>query len=502
MKLFTTEQIRTWDQYTIQHEPILSIDLMERAAKVLTEEILQLFPHLHHFAIFCGPGNNGGDGLAIARLLHEQNKSVVVWIVNPNDSFSPDAQINLNRLPKEIIIHYYSKEHTIHLNDNTCIVDAIFGSGIRNEPEGIFFDCIQQLNKLPNFKIAIDVPSGLSGEDNRHLKSQPAVIQAQHTIAIQQPRLSFFFAENEKYVGQWSVVSIGLHPEYYENTETAYHLIEKKMVAGIIKPRSRFSHKGTFGHALLASGSIGKTGAAVLSAKACLRSGVGLLTVFIPKQSNLILQTAVPEAMTLLSDEEHHLYGRIRDVEKYAAVGIGPGIGQHADTTLVVKQLIHEYHSPIVFDADALNILAEHKTWMEFLPQGSILTPHPGEFDRLFGKHTSGYERLMTQMAMSKRYGIYIVLKGAYTSVSTPGGNVYFNSTGNPGMATGGSGDVLTGILTGLLAQHYTPLQSCILGVYVHGLAADISLQHQSHESLIASDIIEHLGLSFQRIAD
>lgn len=502
MKLFTTEQIRDWDQYTIQQEPIPSIDLMERAAKALSQEILQLFPHLHHYAIFCGPGNNGGDGFAIARLLHEQNKSVVVWIVNPKDSFSTEAEINLNRLPKEVIIHYYSTEHSIHLNEKTCIIDAIFGSGIRNEPEGIFADCIQQLNTLPNFKIAIDVPSGLSGENNRHLKAHPSVIQAHHTIAIQQPRLSFFFAENEKFVGQWSVVSIGLHPEYYENTETAYHLIDKKMVGGIIKPRSRFSHKGTFGHALLAAGSLGKTGAAVLSAKACLRSGVGLLTMYIPKHSNSILQATVPEAMTILSDEEHHLYGRIREVEKYAAIGIGPGIGQHADTTSVVKQLIHEYHSPMVFDADALNILAEQKTWLEFLPQGSILTPHPGEFDRLFGKHSSGSERFLTQINQSKRYGVYIVLKGAYTAISTPNGNVFFNSTGNPGMATGGSGDVLTGVITGLLAQHYSPLEACILGVYIHGLAGDISLQHQSPESLIASDIIEHLGIAFQQIAD
>ncbi|MCX7744989.1 MAG: NAD(P)H-hydrate dehydratase [Flavobacteriales bacterium] len=502
MKLFTTEQIRTWDQYTIQHEPILSIDLMERAAKALCKEIMQRFPHLHQFAIFCGPGNNGGDGMAIARMLLEQNKKIEVWIVNSKDTFSVDAKTNLDRLPNEIIIHHYSSEQSIQLNEHTCIVDAIFGSGIHKEPEGIYADCIQQLNKLPNFKIAIDVPSGLSGEDNRHIKSHSAVTQAHHTIAIQQPRISFFMAENEKFVGQWSVVNIGLHPEYYAQTTSSYFFIDKDLIHGILHTRSRFSHKGTFGHALLAAGSLGKTGAAVLSARACLRSGVGLLTVYIPRHSNPILQTAVPEAMTLLSAEDEHLDGRIRDVEKYAAIGIGPGIGQHADTTSVVKQLIHEYHSPIVFDADALNILAEHKTWLEFLPQGSILTPHPGEFDRLFGKHTHGYDRLLTQLAMSKRYGIYIVLKGAYSSVSTPGGNVYFNSTGNPGMATGGSGDVLTGILTGLLAQHYTPLQACILGVYVHGLAGDISLQHQSPESLIASDIINHLGLAFQQIVE
>lgn len=500
MKVFTTEQIRAWDQYTIRHEPVASIDLMERAGSKITKEILLKFPFFEQFAIFCGPGNNGGDGLVIARLLHKQNKNVKVWLVNPKDSFSPDAQTNLNRLPDEVERHEFSIQQEIQLPSNCCIIDAIFGSGIHQEPEGLFAACIQQINKLPNLKISIDIPSGLSGEDNSHLKNNPAVVHAHHTIAIQQPRLSFFMAENEKFIGNWSVVDIGLHHTYYLETTTPYALCDDNLIFGIHKTRHRFSHKGTFGHALLAAGSLGKTGAAELSAKACLRSGAGLVSVYIPRHSNTILQTAVPEAMTILSEHEEHLDGRIRNTEKYAAIGIGPGIGTHTDTVSVMKQLIHEYHQPIVFDADALNILAENKTWLEFLPQDSLLTPHPGEFDRLFGKHTKGFDRLLTQTAMSKRYGIFIVLKGAYTSISTPGGNVFFNPTGNPGMATGGSGDVLTGILTGLLAQGYTPLETCLLGVYVHGLAGDISLQHQSPESLIASDIIDHLGLAFQQI--
>ncbi len=502
MKLFTTEQIRAWDQYTIQHEPIASVDLMERAGLKITTEILHLYPLQEQFAVFCGPGNNGGDGLVIARLLHERNKHVEVWLVNLNNKLSPDATINLQRLPSSILIHSFSEKQTITLSPDTCIIDAIFGSGIREEPQGIFADCIQQLNKLPNLKIAIDIPSGLSGEDNNHLKNNPAVIQANHTVAIQQPRLSFFMAENEHYIGNWTVVDIGLHYTYYQQTTTPYELCDERLISGIHKARHRFSHKGTYGHALIAAGSLGKTGAAVLSARACLRSGVGLLSVYIPKHSNPILQTAVPEAMTLLSEHEELLDGRIRNTEKYAAIGIGPGIGLHTDTASVLKQLIHEYHYPMVFDADALNILSEHKTWLEFLPQGSVLTPHPGEFDRLFGKHIQAYDRLLTQIAMSKRYGLYIVLKGAYTSVSTPGGNVYFNPTGNPGMATGGSGDVLTGILIGLLAQGYTPLEACLLGVYVHGLAGDLALHDQSPESLIASDIIDQLGLAFQKISD
>lgn len=502
MKLFTTEQIRAWDQYTIQHEPVASVDLMERAGVAITEEILIQYPFQEQFAVFFGPGNNGGDGLVIARLLHERNKKVEVWLVNPKDTFSPDAQTNLNRLPDEIKRHSFSIQQEIQLPNTCCIIDAIFGSGIRQEPEGLFAACIQQLNKLPNLKIAIDIPSGLSGEDNSHLKNNPAVVHAHHTMAIQQPRLSFFMAENEQFIGNWSVVDIGLHHTYYQENTTPYTLCDDVFISGIHKARHRFSHKGTYGHALLAAGSLGKTGAAVLSSRACLRSGTGLLSVYIPRHSNPILQTAVPEAMTILSEHAEHLDERIQNTEKYAAIGIGPGIGMHADTVSVMKQLIHEYNYPIVFDADALNILAEHKTWLEFLPQGSILTPHPGEFDRLFGKHTQGYDRLLTQTAMSKRYGLYIVLKGAYTSVSTPAGNVYFNPTGNPGMATGGSGDVLTGILTGLLAQGYTPLEACLLGVYVHGLAGDISLEHQSPESLIASDIIEHLGLAFQQLID
>jgi NAD(P)H-hydrate epimerase len=273
----------------------------------------------------------------------------------------------------------------------------------------------------------------------------------------------------------------------------------KRDIKPMMHKRRKYDHKGTFGHALLIAGSYGKMGAAILTAKACLRSGVGLVHAHIPKAGYEIMQTAVPEAM-LSMDRYDHYFSALPELDMYHAVGAGPGLGMEKQSQMALKLLIQECQQNMVFDADALNILAENKTWLPFLPQGTILTPHPKEFQRLAGHWKDDFEKLDILRNFCSKYHVYLVLKGAHTATCFPDGKIYFNSTGNPGMATAGSGDVLTGMITGLLAQGYTPGQAAVIGVFIHGLAGDLAMKEKGMESLIAGDIIEHLGRAFREV--
>lgn len=502
MKILTTEQIRQADQYTIIHEPIASLNLMERAASCLAERILQIFPEQDSFAIFCGPGNNGGDGLAIARLLLQQKKQVHIYIPSYGQKFSEDCGVNLNRLKSTGCdsIHFLASGNDFPvIPENILVIDALYGNGLSRPLDGLVKELVQHINRSSSIKVAIDVPSGLMGENNVE-NDREAIIKADITLTLELPKLAFLFADNTPYTGKWEIVPIGLHKDFTERAETSFEVVTHEMVRSLLKERPSSGHKGTFGHALLIAGSYGKMGAAVLASEGVLRAGAGLLTTRIPRCGYAVLQAAFPEAMADVDETEEHISGRIQQLEKYDAAGVGPGIGTATGTRQMLKLLIQEAQQPIVMDADALNILSEEKTWMEFLPAHTILTPHPGEFDRLAGKHTDGYSRLQSQRKLSQKHGIYIVLKGAYTSVSTPSGDVYFNSTGNSGMATAGSGDVLTGILTGLLAQGYNPFQAALLGVYLHGLAGDLAAQENSEPSLIASDILRMLGKAYREL--
>jgi hydroxyethylthiazole kinase-like uncharacterized protein yjeF len=499
MKILSTAQTKEADAFTIAHEPIASIDLMERAAGTCTQWLLKKYGNAYRYLVVCGNGNNGGDGLAIARQLKTQSCDVDVFIARVASTDAADFTQNLARLKEEKISFTIISEakEIIFPQEHFVIIDAVFGSGLSREPEGIAAGVIDKMNSIIAEKIAIDIPSGLFGDDNSE-NSYKHVIRAAYTLSFQCPKLSFMFAENGAYAGDLIVCDIQLHPAYLAHAQTSYQYVTHDLAKTILPVRPRFAHKGTFGHALLVVGSEGKMGAAVLCAKACLRSGVGLLSVNIPEEGNVIMQTAVPEAMLQLNESEKIISGRIKTGpgidDAYSAIGIGPGIGQKRETEQAIKLLLNEYDGPLVFDADALNILSENKTWLAFLPKGTILTPHPGEFDRLTEKHTSGFERMKTQKAFAIKHGIYIVLKGAHTSISCPDGTVYFNASGNSGMATGGSGDVLTGIITGLRAQSFHPQAACILGVYLHGLAGDIAASVQSSHGMIAGDIVEQLG--------
>lgn len=501
MKIFTSGQVRKIDTYTIENEPIASIDLMERASIQIASWITEMFDNSHPFIFLIGPGNNGGDGLAVARMLMEKNYLVEVLLVRISDKISADARTNLDRLreiPGVKISEVEEVSSVVVEDTGTILVDALFGSGLTRRVSGLARDVITSVNELPNLRIAIDIPSGLFGEDNTD-NDPDAILQADFTLALQAPSLSFFFAENQAYVGNWEVLPIGLHPIIMEEEESPWHYIQAGHVSDLLKPRMKFAHKGTFGHCLLIAGCYGMMGAAVLAARACLHSGAGLVTGHVPRFGYKILQTTVPEALISI-DESDIIFTGVPGLEPFSAVGIGPGLGCKPNTGRAILELIKSVKVPLVIDADALNILSEHPEWISLLPEDTILTPHPREFERLAGIAETGYDRVRMQIDFAIRHKVIVVLKGAHTSIACPDGSCWFNTTGNPGMATAGSGDVLTGIILSLLGQGYIPRDAAILGVYLHGLAGDLASEASSEEYLIAGDIIESLGFAFQYI--
>ena len=498
MKLFTTKQIAELDTFTIENEPIAGIDLMERAALQITNWLVQNFSAECKLIFFAGPGNNGGDALAIARQLADLDFLCEVFILNTGKSLSPSAAINLDRLQKQGKVKVSELNTTGDFPDTTptdIFIDGIFGSGLTRTAQGFAAEIISKINQLPNTVVSIDIPSGLPGENSTGC-NESNTIQACYTLTFQFPKLSFLFSENEQFTGKWEVLPIRLHPEGIEKTPSNFYWIDKPMVQKIIRPRSKFGHKGTYGHALLIAGSYGKMGAAILASRSCLRAGAGLLTTHVPHFGYSIIQTAVPEAMASV-DQHDSIFTEFPDLSQFSAVGTGPGIGQKTNTKRALIELLKQIKVPLVLDADALNILSENKEWLSSLPENSVLTPHPGEFRRLAGESDNSWERLQNQIAFSKKHKVIVVLKGAFTSVSMPDGRVFFNSTGNPGMATAGSGDVLTGIILGLLAQQYSPENAALAAVYLHGLAGDAAALEKSENPLMAGDIIENLGKAF-----
>lgn len=501
MKLFTCSQISEIDRLTMKLEPISSVDLMERASAKVADWIIQNIENDRPLWFFAGPGNNGGDALAVARLLALCNFDCTVFIADFGRELKGDPAINLQRLKEQekVLLKKIDSEETIpEIHSGVVVVDGLFGSGLNKPLNGLAEKIVLKINLSGAKVISIDIPSGLLGEDNSN-NNLSAIIRANHTITFQFPKISFLFPENRLFTGNWEVLPIGLSPEAIGQTESNYFYLTKEFISGKLKKRDKFSHKGTFGHALLIAGSYGKMGAAALSSKACLRSGVGLLTSHVPRLGYEIIQNSVPEAMTSI-DSSETVFSEVPDLAMFSAIAIGPGLDKKPETQLAIKKLLQEKPKRIVIDADALNILAENNEWLNLLPENAILTPHPKEFERLAGSSTNSYERLQLQLQFSARYKVIVVVKGAHTSITFPNGEVYFNSTGNPGMATGGSGDVLTGIILGLLAQSYSPEDATLIGVYLHGLAGDLAAARLSQQAMIAGDIIEQLGAAFRQL--
>jgi len=500
MKILSSHQIRTVDAYTIEHEPISPINLMERAAMACVDWFIHHFDIRRRVAVFTGSGNNGGDGLAIARLLHLIGYDVSVYMLAGSEKLSPDALKNYQRLP-DIHPQILTGDELPALNPSIVVIDALFGTGLSRPLEGLAAQTVAHINKSGCTVVSIDLPSGLFCDDN-HKNNPENIIRAHHTLTFQQPKLSFFFAENAVFTGNCETLDIGLLPEAIEKQNSDYFLLQKQNIAPVT-PRRRFAHKGDFGHACLIAGSYGMMGACVLAAKACLRTGAGLVTAHIPQKGNDIMQISVPEALVSI-DENPEAFSKVPDLSRYQAIGAGCGIGKRPETQQALLALLNAMKGcsgKLVLDADALNILSENRHWLKLLPPDSILTPHPKEFDRLAGISGNGYQRHLHQMEMAQKYSVIIVLKGAHTSIATPDGRCYFNVTGNPGMATGGSGDVLTGIIVSLLAQGWQPLQAACTGVWLHGAAGDSAVRKRGQQALIAGDIIKHIGKAFLQLS-
>jgi NAD(P)H-hydrate epimerase len=501
MKILPIEEIRKADAYTIEHEPISDINLMERAATELHDWILAKTSPGKPVKIFCGLGNNGGDGFALGRMLSVSGFQVTIIVMKYSDKMSDSCQINHERVLKteDVNLIEIRKNNTLpQISNDDLIIDAIFGSGLTRPVSGFIADVIEHINKSDAITVSIDAPSGFFC-DTTNRENKGAIIKADYTLSFQFPKLGFLFPENDIFVGQWVVLPIGLHPGFIEKVKVDNFFVRARDCRPLLKTRSKFAHKGTYGHGLLIAGGYGKMGAAVLAAKAGLKSGAGLITAHIPEKGNTIIQTAVPEAMVSI-DSNEKFFSEVPQLAKYKAIAIGPGIGTGKETEKALKALIQNTTVPLIFDADALNILSENKTWIPFIPSGSIYTPHPGEFQRLIGKADNDFERNKMQREFSRKNQAYIILKGAHTAITCPDGSCYFNSTGNPGMATGGSGDVLTGILLGLMAQGYSSKATSILGVFLHGLAGDIATEKKGYEALIAGDIIDNLGRAFKKL--
>lgn len=501
MKLFTTRQIAEIDKYTIENEPISDLDLMERAATEMFLELESAFDYDIPLVFFAGPGNNGGDALAMARLFAKSGHPCTVYLLDTGKPLKGSPAANWDRLTPigNVSKYIINSEADFPFLDPACLVfDGLFGSGLKRPLEGLPAALVKHINKSKAKVYAIDIPSGMHGEENPG-GNPHAIIKADMTLTLQFPKISLLFPENEPYIGKLKIIDIGLHPFAIEKTETPYRVSSAYMIRQIIPKRKRYDHKGTFGHALLIAGSYGKMGAALLAARGCVRAGAGLTTAHIPKAGYEIMQTSNPEVMVSI-DRHDHFFSSPEISDRYTAIGIGPGLGTSTETVTAFGELLAKCKVPMVVDADALNILASQPGWLAQLPKKSILTPHPGEFNRLFGNTTNSWQRLQLLRDKAMVYGITIVLKGAWTAIAYPDGTVSFNPTGNPGMATGGSGDVLTGIILGLLAQGISPEKSAEAGVYLHGLAGDLAARKISMPALIASDIIDYLGKAFMKI--
>ncbi|MDL2308614.1 NAD(P)H-hydrate dehydratase [Bacteroidales bacterium OttesenSCG-928-B11] len=502
--ILLSKAIRKSEEFTMRNESISSLDLMERAGTECASYIFQHFEPagFDEIVVLCGPGNNGGDGLVIARLFAQQRLPVKVVLCNESGKTSTEFTENLQRLRalslSNLIILDFNEADLV-LSPNTLVVDALFGIGLSKPLKGYYAEIVDFINSSQSFCIAIDVPSGLFIDD--HTPFTHKVVCASITLSFQFQKLAFVMPENSNRIGELVVLDIGLQiPEVSDGQ--IFPFIEPELVRQILRPIPQYAHKGVFGHAMLIAGSREMPGAAFLAAHAALRAGAGKLTVHLPSVVAASLPVSLPEAM--VDVDPHDDYFTSINLQNYPfvnALAIGPGIGRNPKTKAALSMLIDEVQIPMVLDADALNILAENKTWLAYLPAGSILTPHPKEFERLAGKAENDFDRLEKAKYFAKRYGIILILKGCHSVVAMPDGNLFFNNTGNPGMATAGSGDVLTGLLLGLLARGYQPEEASLLGVYLHGLAGDMAVEDaESMESLLASDIYKNIGRAYRKM--
>ena len=500
MKIFNAKQIYTADKFTIEKQQITSNALMERAA-------IGIFNWVHSrlngaqvkIHLFCGIGNNGGDGIALARHLVENGYSIAVYVVNYSEKRSKDFLINLDRLKERKLWPDFldSDFEFPEINHEDIIIDAIFGIGLNRNPDNWVAKLISCINDSAAFILSIDVPSGLFLD--RLPDHSDNVVRANHVLSFQAPKLVFFLPQTGIFLNQWELLDIGLDQEYLYKTETKFEFIGKPEVLPLYIPRLKFSHKGSYGHAVIVGGSYGKIGAVNLASNACLKVGSGLVTAFVPECGYIPLQTSIPELMVLTDDKDDYI-STLSIPAKTSVVGIGVGMGTYKDTITAFSSFLDENDKlPMVIDADGINMLSSNPELLSKIPRQTVLTPHPKELERLLGKWKDDFDKLKKAKAFSQKYDCILVLKGAHT-ITIYDNRGYINSTGNPGMATAGSGDVLTGMITGLISQNYPPLYAAIFGVYLHGLAGDISSAENGYEAVTAATLIQNIGNAYKEL--
>jgi len=495
MKILTANQIKDCDAATIE-KGISSIALMEKAATKCCDWIIDYFRNADKILIFCGNGNNGGDGFAIARILYEKGFDVEVFINKDNMKFSREAEINFKKIKAISGIDVKDFSEVFNVNDEkSIIVDALFGYGLNRELSDDFKNLIKKLNQIKAQKISIDIPIGLYAD--KIIEENSTVFKADFTLTFQFYKKSFLHPETGKFCGKIIVLNIDLDKDFINEVETDYFVIDEKLIKEIYKPRGDFCHKGTFGKSILVGGSYGKMGAILMSTLSALKTGSALTFTIAPECGNVILQSQIPEAMFIGSGENY--IDKI-EIQEKAVYGIGPGLGKEKQTKKALLEFLESYNQYIVLDADALNILAENSK-LNFITKNAVITPHPLEFERLFGKTANSFERIELAKQKAKELQIFIILKDHHTAVITPEKKVFYNITGNSGMAKGGSGDVLTGILTSLISQKYEIEKSCIFGVWLHGKAGDLAAQKFSKEAMLPTDLINKIGEVFKSLS-
>ncbi len=501
-KILSVDKIRKADAYTIKNEPVSSLDLMERAGSACARKILDLTENLRSVLVIAGQGNNGGDGLVIARHLSAEGVKVLVVIPRIREYGSDDFEANLKRLTgSDVAVEFINDISDLpDTAEFDIIVDAIFGSGLTRSAGGLIAEIIEAVNDNGNVVFSIDIPSGLfadkwTDEDNS------AIINATVTLTLELPKLCMLIPDCYRYIGDWHIVPIGLDGGFITRAESGMYLFEYSDAVELFLPRNRVAHKGDFGHGILIAGSRNKGGAAILAATAALRSGIGLLTAYIPSSLNTSFNTALPEAMLVMASNPDHL-DTSTDISGYDAIAVGPGLGTQPATHHLIHQLLTTAKCPLILDADAINILSAHPDWLAQLPPGSIITPHPKEFERMAGRAINEFQRLEMAMSFAAKHQCFIVLKTACTAVISPDGNCSFNSYGNAGLAKGGSGDTLTGIILGLICRGYEPYDASCLGVYMHARAAELAAQNCGLDAILASDISFNIGFVWKELED
>lgn len=502
MKIFNSEKLREIDKATCEAQQVDSVELMERAASAVSYEIISRFLPGQRIVVVAGPGNNGGDALAVARMLIEQGyRKVEVFLFNVTGRLSHDCEVERKRFIALDAVDFTEIEREFnppYLSEDDVVIDGLFGSGLNKPLQGGFRAVARLINESGAYVVSIDVPSGLFGEWNDNVVLRD-VVHADLTLTFQTPRLSFFFEDNEQCVGEWKILDIDLDEATIRKTQADFTLVEARNVRPLLRPRRNFTGKRDYGSALVMAGSLGMMGAAVMCARAALRCGAGLATVHSARCGMPVIQTAVPEAM-FEPDSSENFISDMSVHHNHQVVMAGPGIGTREKTANALADLLKKVKSPLVLDADALNCIAQHPEMLPLLPPQTVITPHQGEFDRLFGEQQTAEQRLKKAIEMAQYYNIIIVLKSHHTAIVRPTGRVYFNSSGNPGMATAGAGDVLTGVIGAFIAQGYRPDLAATIGVYIHGLAGDLAASEIGQFGVIASDISDHLGRAINKV--